>query len=192
MDEVIQAQKEAERHGTLHAGGRPSVRDIFEGVYAEMPRISAVNGRRRGTDMARMTMIEAVRSAMDVSMAPRRKCRRLRGGCRLFSAAFPLHPGASGEIRQDALLRYADQRVRYRRHGHRIGRLGLKPCVEIQLPTTCYPAYDQLTQEAARIRYRSNGDFTADSSCACRRAAASSAARPTARARRRSSPMFAG
>ena len=37
MDEVIQAQKEAERHGTLHAGGRPSVRDIFEGVYAEMP-----------------------------------------------------------------------------------------------------------------------------------------------------------
>ena len=37
MDEVIQAQKEAERHGTLHAGGGPSVRDIFEGVYAEMP-----------------------------------------------------------------------------------------------------------------------------------------------------------
>jgi 2-oxoisovalerate dehydrogenase E1 component alpha subunit len=37
MDEVITAQKEAESHGTLHAGGGPSVRDIFEGVYAEMP-----------------------------------------------------------------------------------------------------------------------------------------------------------
>ena len=37
LDEVIQAQKEAESHGTLHAGGGPSVRDIFEGVYAEMP-----------------------------------------------------------------------------------------------------------------------------------------------------------
>lgn len=36
MDEVIQAQKEAESHGTLHAGGGPSVRDIFEGVYADM------------------------------------------------------------------------------------------------------------------------------------------------------------
>jgi 2-oxoisovalerate dehydrogenase E1 component alpha subunit len=36
-DEVIQAQKQAEAHGTLHAGGGPSVRDIFEGVYAEMP-----------------------------------------------------------------------------------------------------------------------------------------------------------
>ena len=36
-DTVVAAQKEAERHGTLHAGGHPSVRDIFEGVYAEMP-----------------------------------------------------------------------------------------------------------------------------------------------------------
>jgi 2-oxoisovalerate dehydrogenase E1 component alpha subunit len=34
---VIAAQKEAESHGTLHAGGKPSVRDMFEGVYAEMP-----------------------------------------------------------------------------------------------------------------------------------------------------------
>ncbi len=37
MDMVIRAQKEAESHGTLHAGGKPSLRDIFEGVYAEMP-----------------------------------------------------------------------------------------------------------------------------------------------------------
>ena len=37
MSAVIAAQKEAERHGTLHAGGKPSARDMFEGVYAEMP-----------------------------------------------------------------------------------------------------------------------------------------------------------
>lgn len=37
LDEVIDAQKRAEAHGTLHAGGKPSVRDIFDGVYAEMP-----------------------------------------------------------------------------------------------------------------------------------------------------------
>src|SRR5689334_23493708 len=39
---------------------------------ASTPRcrhISVASVRRRGTDMARMTMIEAVRSAMDVSMA---------------------------------------------------------------------------------------------------------------------------
>jgi 2-oxoisovalerate dehydrogenase E1 component alpha subunit len=37
LDTVVVAQKEAESHGTLHAGGKPSVRDMFEGVYAEMP-----------------------------------------------------------------------------------------------------------------------------------------------------------
>jgi 2-oxoisovalerate dehydrogenase E1 component alpha subunit len=37
LDTVIAAQKEAESHGTLHAGPKPSSRDIFEGVYAEMP-----------------------------------------------------------------------------------------------------------------------------------------------------------
>jgi 2-oxoisovalerate dehydrogenase E1 component alpha subunit len=34
---VVAAQKEAERHGTLHTGGKPSARDIFEDVYAELP-----------------------------------------------------------------------------------------------------------------------------------------------------------
>jgi len=37
LDEVIAAQKQAESHGTLHSGGKPSTRDMFEGVYAEMP-----------------------------------------------------------------------------------------------------------------------------------------------------------
>ena len=37
LDTVIAAQKQAEKNGTLHAGGKPSVRDMFEGVYAEMP-----------------------------------------------------------------------------------------------------------------------------------------------------------
>ncbi|VVT00711.1 3-methyl-2-oxobutanoate dehydrogenase (2-methylpropanoyl-transferring) subunit alpha [Rhizobium sp. EC-SD404] len=37
MDSVISAQKEAESHGTLHSGGKPSTRDMFEGVYETMP-----------------------------------------------------------------------------------------------------------------------------------------------------------
>jgi 2-oxoisovalerate dehydrogenase E1 component alpha subunit len=37
MDTVMAAQREAESHGTLHAGGRPSTRDMFENVYAKMP-----------------------------------------------------------------------------------------------------------------------------------------------------------
>jgi TPP-dependent pyruvate/acetoin dehydrogenase alpha subunit len=37
IDAVISAQKEAESYGTLHSGPRPSARDMFEGVFAEMP-----------------------------------------------------------------------------------------------------------------------------------------------------------
>ncbi len=34
---VIETQKEAEAHGTLHSGPHPSARDMFEGVYETMP-----------------------------------------------------------------------------------------------------------------------------------------------------------
>jgi 2-oxoisovalerate dehydrogenase E1 component alpha subunit len=37
LDTVVTAQRQAESHGTLHAGGQPSVRDMFEDVYAQMP-----------------------------------------------------------------------------------------------------------------------------------------------------------
>ena len=37
LDAVMSAQKEAESYGTLHSGPKPSARDMFEGVFAEMP-----------------------------------------------------------------------------------------------------------------------------------------------------------
>ena len=37
---------------------------------------------------------------------------------------------------------------------------GLRPCVEIQFADYMYPGYDQIVSEAARLRYRSAGDFT--------------------------------
>ena len=37
-DEVLAAMREAERHGTLHDGPRPSAADMFRGVYKDMPR----------------------------------------------------------------------------------------------------------------------------------------------------------
>jgi 2-oxoisovalerate dehydrogenase E1 component beta subunit len=37
---------------------------------------------------------------------------------------------------------------------------GIRPIVEIQFADYIYPGYDQIVSEAARIRYRSAGDFT--------------------------------
>ena len=67
---------------------------------------------------------------------------------------------------------------------------GLRPCVEIQFADYMYPAYDQIVSEAARLRYRSNGQFTlsARGENADRRRNPQ-ADRPTARARRLCSPM---
>lgn len=37
LDEIVEVQKQAENIGTMQAGEHPSPRDMFEGVYAEMP-----------------------------------------------------------------------------------------------------------------------------------------------------------
>ena len=42
-----------------------------------------------------------------------------------------------------------------------MGSYGLRPVAEIQFADYIYPAYDQLVSEAARLRFRSAGDFTA-------------------------------
>jgi 2-oxoisovalerate dehydrogenase E1 component beta subunit len=42
-----------------------------------------------------------------------------------------------------------------------MGANGLRPCVEIQFADYMYPAFDQIVSEAARLRHRSAGDFTA-------------------------------
>src|SRR5258706_7150021 len=42
-----------------------------------------------------------------------------------------------------------------------MGAYGLHPVAEIQFADYMYPGYDQIVSGAARLRYRSAGDFTA-------------------------------
>jgi branched-chain alpha-keto acid dehydrogenase E1 component (EC 1.2.4.4) len=65
-----------------------------------------------------------------------------------------------------------------------------RPIAEIQFADFIAPAFNQLVQEAARIHYRSNGDWCrADGGPAPPTAAASTAPSTTARASRPSSPI---
>ncbi|MGR6468498.1 alpha-ketoacid dehydrogenase subunit beta [Rhizobium sp. PAMB 3182] len=110
--------------------------------------------------MARMTMIEAVRSAMDISMERDDDVVVFGEDVGYFGGVFRCTQGLQAKygktrcfdapISESGIVGAAIGMAAY----------GLKPCVEIQFADYMYPAYDQLTQEAARIRYRSNGDFT--------------------------------
>ncbi len=105
-------------------------------------------------------MIEAVRSAMDVSMAQDDNVVVFGEDVGYFGGVFRCTQGLQAKygktrcfdtpISESGIVGTAIGMAAY----------GLKPCVEIQFADYMYPAYDQLTQEAARIRYRSNGDFT--------------------------------
>jgi 2-oxoisovalerate dehydrogenase E1 component beta subunit len=110
--------------------------------------------------MPRMTMIEAIRDAMDVSMARDETIVVFGEDVGYFGGVFRCTQGLQQKygrhrcfdtpINESGIVGTAIGMAVY----------GLRPCVEIQFADYMYPAYDQLTQEAARIRYRSNNDFT--------------------------------
>ncbi|MEM9705932.1 MAG: alpha-ketoacid dehydrogenase subunit beta [Pseudomonadota bacterium] len=110
--------------------------------------------------MARMTMIEAIRDALDVAMARDESVIVFGEDVGYFGGVFRCTQGLQEK--------YGDNRCfdtpinESGIIGSAIGMAanGLRPCVEIQFADYMFPGYDQLTQEAARIRYRSNTDFT--------------------------------
>ena len=111
--------------------------------------------------MPRMTMIEAIRDAMDVMMARDDNVVVFGEDVGYFGGVFRCTAGPAG--RNTARRRCFDAPINESGIvGTAIGMAayGLRPCVEIQFADYMYPAYDQIVSEAARLRYRSNGDFT--------------------------------
>ena len=110
--------------------------------------------------MAQMTMIESIRDAMDVIMGKNDDVVVYGEDVGYFGGVFRCTAGLQEKygkarcfdspINESGIIGAAIGMASY----------GLRPCVEIQFADYMFPGYDQLTQEAARIRYRSNGDFT--------------------------------
>ena len=110
--------------------------------------------------MPRMTMIEAIRSAMDVAMGRDDDVVVFGEDVGFFGGVFRCTHGLQQKY---GVSRCFDAPISEAGIvGTAIGMAsyGLKPCIEIQFADYMYPAYDQIVSEAARLRYRSAGDFT--------------------------------
>lgn len=111
--------------------------------------------------MATMTMIQALRSAMDVMLERDENVVLYGQDVGYFGGVFRCTEGLQarhGRTRVfDAPL--SESGI----VGTAIGMAayGLRPVVEIQFADYFYPASDQIMSEAARLRHRSAGDFTA-------------------------------
>ncbi|MEK8030530.1 alpha-ketoacid dehydrogenase subunit beta [Ideonella sp. DXS29W] len=108
-----------------------------------------------------MTMIQALRSAMDVMLGRDDDVVIYGQDVGYFGGVFRCTEGLQAKhgrhrvfdapINEGGIVGSAVGMAAY----------GLRPVVEVQFADYMYPAYDQIVSEAARLRYRSAGDFTA-------------------------------
>ena len=111
--------------------------------------------------MASMTMIQAIRSALDVMMRRDDSVVVFGEDVGYFGGVFRCTDGLQAKY---GAARVFDTPIA---EGGIVGiaigmaAYGLRPVPEIQFADYFYPAYDQIVSEAARLRYRSAGDFAA-------------------------------
>ena len=111
--------------------------------------------------MARMNMIEAIRSTLAYQLSKDDDVLVFGEDVGYFGGVFRCTDGLQEKF---GLTRCFDTPIS---EGGIIGvaigmaAAGLRPVVEIQFSDYIYPAFDQIASEAARLRYRSNGDFAA-------------------------------
>ncbi|MCC6594600.1 MAG: alpha-ketoacid dehydrogenase subunit beta [Xanthomonadales bacterium] len=111
--------------------------------------------------MARMNMIQAINSAMDIMLERDPNTVIFGEDVGYFGGVFRCTAGLQ--------KKYGDHRVfdspiaegGILATAVGMGVYGLRPVVEIQFADYIYPAFAQLVSEAARLRYRSGGEFWA-------------------------------
>ena len=110
--------------------------------------------------MARMTMIEAIRSALDVSMGRSEDVIVYGEDVGFFGGVFRCTHGLQAKYGVSRCFDAPISELGIVGTAVGMAAYGLRPVVEIQFADYMYPAYDQIVSEAARLRYRSAGDFT--------------------------------
>ena len=111
--------------------------------------------------MARMTMIEAIRDAMDCKMAEDQKVVVFGQDVGYFGGVFRCSDGLQLKYGKARCFDTPISETGIVGVAVGMGAYGLRVVAEIQFADYMYPAYDQIVSEAARLRYRSGGEFTA-------------------------------
>jgi 2-oxoisovalerate dehydrogenase E1 component beta subunit len=111
--------------------------------------------------MASMTMIQAIRSAMDVMLERDPNVVVFGEDVGYFGGVFRCTDGLQAKYGTSRVFDspIAESGIVGAAIG--MGAYGLRPVAEIQFADYVYPAYDQIVSGAARLRYRSAADFTA-------------------------------
>ena len=110
--------------------------------------------------MPKMTMIEALRSAMDEALAHDDKVVVFGEDVGFFGGVFRCTAGLQEKYGEARVFDTPINESAIVGLGVGMAAQGMRPCVEMQFADYVFPAYDQITQEAARLRHRSNQDFT--------------------------------
>src|SRR4030088_1714215 len=106
-------------------------------------------------------MIEAIRDAMDVMMGRDNNVVVFGEDVGFFGGVFRCTQGLQAKYGRSRCFDAPINEAGMVGAAEGLAANGLRPCVEIEFADYMYPAYDQIFSEAARLRYRSNGQFTA-------------------------------
>jgi 2-oxoisovalerate dehydrogenase E1 component beta subunit len=108
-----------------------------------------------------MNMIQAINSALDVTMARDPDVIVMGEDVGYFGGVFRATAGLQAKYGKTRVFDTPITETGIMGVAIGMGAYGLRPVPEIQFADYIYPALDQLVSEAARLRYRSAGDFTA-------------------------------
>ncbi len=110
--------------------------------------------------MARMNMIEAIRSAMDIKLDQDDNVVVFGEDVGYFGGVFRCTDGLQAKHGRTRVFDTPISEGGIAGIAIGMGAYGLRAVAEMQFADYVFPAFDQISQEAARLRYRSAGLFT--------------------------------
>ena len=125
-----------------------------------MSEVSSETAIAAEGETARMNMIQAINSALDVMMARDGDVVVMGEDVGYFGGVFRATAGLQKKYGKTRVFDTPITECGIAGVAIGMAAYGMRPVPEIQFADYIYPALDQLVSEAARLRYRSAGEFT--------------------------------